>query len=117
MLQATSARLLWNAKGTAVLALTASETDASNKSYYGEQKLHFLAANGSNDSLVPLPKVRALSVYDMNQITPSKASGLTSVVIKYSNNMKLLMTRLAAFCEEVLGAYQLLMDSGRAGRA
>ena len=61
LLQATSARLLWNAKGTAVLALTASETDASNKSYYGEQKLHFLAANGSNDSLVPLPKVTALS--------------------------------------------------------
>lgn len=58
MLQATSARLLWNAKGTAVLAITASETDASNKSYYGEQKLHFLAANGTNDCLVPLPKVR-----------------------------------------------------------
>ena len=44
-----------------MLALTASETDASNKSYYGEQKLHFLAANGSNDSLVPLPKVKTLS--------------------------------------------------------
>ncbi len=40
-----------------MLALTASETDASNKSYYGEQKLHYLAANGSLDCLVPLPKV------------------------------------------------------------
>lgn len=37
--------------------MTASETDASNKSYYGEQKLHFLTANGSIDCLVPLPKV------------------------------------------------------------
>ena len=56
-MQATSAKLFWNAKGTAVLALTASEVDASNKSYYGEQKLHFLAANDGNDCLVPLPKV------------------------------------------------------------
>ena len=56
-MQATSAKLLWNARGTALLAVTASETDASNKSYYGEQKLHFLTANGSMDCLVPLPKV------------------------------------------------------------
>ena len=35
-------RLLWNATGTAVLAETASDTDATNQSYYGETKLHFL---------------------------------------------------------------------------
>ena len=35
-------RLLWNALGTAVLAETASDTDATNQSYYGETKLHFL---------------------------------------------------------------------------
>lgn len=64
IVQATSARLLWNAKGTALLAVTASETDASNKSYYGEQKLHYLAANGSNDCLVPLPKVSLLPTLD-----------------------------------------------------
>ena len=40
--QANSVRLLWNALGTAVLAETASDTDATNQSYYGETKLHFL---------------------------------------------------------------------------
>ena len=45
---------MWNAGGTAVLALTASEVDATNQSYYGEQKLSFLAADGRNDCLVPL---------------------------------------------------------------
>ena len=52
--QATSAKLMWNARGTAVLALTASEVDATNQSYYGEQKLSFLAADSRNDCLVPL---------------------------------------------------------------
>ena len=52
--QATSAKLMWNAGGSAVLALTASEVDATNQSYYGEQKLSFLAADGRNDCLVPL---------------------------------------------------------------
>ena len=41
-LQANSVRLMWNALGTAVLAETASDTDATNQSYYGETKLHFL---------------------------------------------------------------------------
>ncbi len=56
--QASSVTLLWNTAGTALLALTASDTDATNQSYYGEQKLHFLAADGSLDCLVPVPKVR-----------------------------------------------------------
>ncbi|KAK9828927.1 hypothetical protein WJX72_002838 [[Myrmecia] bisecta] len=54
--RASSVRLLWNSLGTAVLALTASDTDATNQSYYGEQKLHYLAADGTNDCLVPLTK-------------------------------------------------------------
>jgi translation initiation factor 2A len=57
-LQANAARLLWNASGSALLALTASDVDATNQSYYGEQKLYFLAADGSNECQVPLPKVR-----------------------------------------------------------
>ena len=52
--QATSAKLMWNAKGTAVLVLTATDVDATNQSYYGEQKLSFLAADGRNDCIVPL---------------------------------------------------------------
>jgi hypothetical protein len=56
--QATSASLIWNAKGSAVLVLTATDVDATNQSYYGEQKLSFLAADGRNDCIVPL-KARA----------------------------------------------------------
>ena len=59
--QATGVRLIWNSLGTAVLALTSSEVDSSNKSYYGEQKLHYLSADGTLDCLVPLPKVRSAS--------------------------------------------------------
>ena len=45
---------MWNAAGTGMLALTATDTDATNQSYYGEQKLSFLSADGSNDCLVQL---------------------------------------------------------------
>ncbi|PRW44612.1 eukaryotic translation initiation factor eIF2A family [Chlorella sorokiniana] len=54
--RANAARLLWNSTGSAVLALTAADVDATNQSYYGEQKLYFLAADGSNECAVPLPK-------------------------------------------------------------
>lgn len=45
-----------------MLAITASDTDATNQSYYGEQKLHFLSSDGKNDCLVPLPKVCDVSL-------------------------------------------------------
>ncbi|KAL3135761.1 hypothetical protein ABBQ32_007324 [Trebouxia sp. C0010 RCD-2024] len=51
--RANSVRLYWNAPGTALLAITASDVDVTNQSYYGEQKIHYLAADGSNDCLVP----------------------------------------------------------------
>ncbi|KAL4428252.1 hypothetical protein ABPG75_002341 [Micractinium tetrahymenae] len=54
--RANAARLLWNSTGTAVLALTAADVDATNQSYYGEQKLYYLAADGSNECAVPLAK-------------------------------------------------------------
>ena len=57
-MQATSVRLFWNSSGTALLAITASEVDATNQSYYGEQKIHYLAADGTNDCLVPSLKVK-----------------------------------------------------------
>ena len=37
-----------------MLALTATDTDATNQSYYGEQKLSFLSADGTNDCMVQL---------------------------------------------------------------
>jgi translation initiation factor 2A len=55
-MQASSVRLLWNATGSALLAETSSDVDATNQSYYGEQKLHFLASDGASDCLVPLAK-------------------------------------------------------------
>ena len=55
VLQANSVKFLWNAPGTAVLGLAISDEDKSGQSYYGEQHLHFLAADGSNDCRVPLP--------------------------------------------------------------
>jgi hypothetical protein len=53
-LQANSVRLMWNALGTAVLAETASDTDATNQSYYGETKLHFLVCRPRKPRFVTL---------------------------------------------------------------
>ncbi|KAF5843913.1 hypothetical protein DUNSADRAFT_35, partial [Dunaliella salina] len=39
------ASLKWNSKGTALLVLSFSDFDATNQSYYGEQKLHFMLAD------------------------------------------------------------------------
>lgn len=55
--QASSVRLYWNVSGSALLAITASDVDVTNQSYYGEQKIHYLAADGTNDCLVPSLKV------------------------------------------------------------
>ena len=54
--RANSARFSWSPTGSAVLVTTASDVDATNQSYYGEQKLFFLSADGSNEMPVPLPK-------------------------------------------------------------
>ncbi len=47
VLQANSVRLCWNSTGTALLAITAADVDVTNQSYYGEQKIHYLAADGT----------------------------------------------------------------------
>jgi len=44
--QADRVELIWNKKGSACLVLTASDTSA--ESYYGDQGLHFLSANGDS---------------------------------------------------------------------
>jgi len=51
-----SVRFFWSSTGSAVLALCASDVDATNQSYYGEQKLYFFSADGSIDQAVALPK-------------------------------------------------------------
>ena len=65
-LQATYAKLTWNTPGTGLLALTATDTDATNQSYYGEQKLSFLSADGTNDCLVQLKVGVVPNVIDLS---------------------------------------------------
>ncbi len=51
--------MMWNSKGTACLFLATSDTDATNQSYYGEAKLHYLPADANKADLacaVPVPK-------------------------------------------------------------
>lgn len=53
------AHLMWNCSGSACLVLSYADFDATNQSYYGEQKLHYLPADPARaDALcmVPLPK-------------------------------------------------------------
>jgi translation initiation factor 2A len=54
--RSNEATFQWNAPGTAVLCLASADVDATNQSYYGEQKLYFLAPAGGLDEAVPLPK-------------------------------------------------------------
>ena len=53
-MQASQVKLIWDPKARAVLALTSSDSDPANKSYYGDAKLHLLAADGSVDALVSM---------------------------------------------------------------
>ncbi|GBG91863.1 hypothetical protein CBR_g53754 [Chara braunii] len=46
----------WNKGSSGVLIVAQSDVDKTNKSYYGESSLHFLASDGSYDGAVPLSK-------------------------------------------------------------
>ena len=51
--------LKWATGGGGLLAEASADQDASNRSYYGDTKLHFLSAvKGVADCLVPLKEVR-----------------------------------------------------------
>ncbi|KAG2484504.1 hypothetical protein HYH03_016647 [Edaphochlamys debaryana] len=53
------AKLMWNSTGSACLVLAYADYDATNQSYYGEQKLHYLPsdpAKADEAVQVPLPK-------------------------------------------------------------
>lgn len=54
--RANSVRFLWNCHGTAVLIIAAADVDATNQSYYGEQKLFYFSSDGSKDMAVQMPK-------------------------------------------------------------
>lgn len=53
-MQANQVKLMWASTGKALLALTSSDSDPTNRSYYGDAKLHFLSADGNNDALLQL---------------------------------------------------------------
>jgi len=57
--RASGAEIAWNSTGTVALVTASSDTDATNQSYYGESKLHFLPADparAGDAAAVPLPK-------------------------------------------------------------
>ena len=56
LMRASTVDLRWCPTGEALLAFASTESDSSNKSYYGDSKLHFLKSDGTKDCLVPLPK-------------------------------------------------------------
>ncbi|KAI3428624.1 hypothetical protein D9Q98_007447 [Chlorella vulgaris] len=64
--RANAAQLLWNSTGSAVLVMTAADVDATNQSYYGEQKLFFMSADGTNECQVPLPKEGPIHDFQWN---------------------------------------------------
>jgi translation initiation factor 2A len=54
--QADRIQMFWNDLGTNLLVLTMTDVDKSNKSYYGETNLYYLAVAGNFDCRVPLDK-------------------------------------------------------------
>ncbi|KAI9484039.1 MAG: eukaryotic translation initiation factor eIF2A-domain-containing protein [Benjaminiella poitrasii] len=54
--KADSVQFYWNDLGTNLLVLTMTDVDKSNKSYYGESNLYYLAVAGNFDCRVPLDK-------------------------------------------------------------
>lgn len=52
----TSAKLMWNNNGTALLASLSTDVDATGRSYYGETGLYFLTTDASFQCLIQLQK-------------------------------------------------------------
>ncbi|KAJ7525827.1 hypothetical protein O6H91_17G068800 [Diphasiastrum complanatum] len=54
--KASTANMMWNQGSTALLVVAHSDVDKTNKSYYGESRVHFLTTDGSHEGSVPLSK-------------------------------------------------------------
>ncbi|CAN7053007.1 unnamed protein product, partial [Brassica rapa subsp. trilocularis] len=52
----SSVQFSWNHGSTGLLVVVQSDVDKTNKSYYGETKLHYLTVDGTHEGLVPLRK-------------------------------------------------------------
>ncbi|XP_026421073.1 eukaryotic translation initiation factor 2A-like [Papaver somniferum] len=52
----STVQLVWNHGSTGLLIVAQSDVDATNQSYYGESKLHYLTTDGAHEGSVPLRK-------------------------------------------------------------
>eukprot|EP00850_Spirogloea_muscicola_P006734 SM000032S12118 [mRNA] locus=s32:629671:633479:+ [translate_table: standard] len=79
--KSSSARFLWNKGGTAVLVQTHSDVDTTNKSYYGDSALHFLAADASYEGAVPLSQHSSPPLLPLQQllVTASRPSSMVPI--------------------------------------
>eukprot|EP00127_Corallochytrium_limacisporum_P001254 Clim_evm24s47 gene=Clim_evmTU24s47 len=73
-------RYEWNASGSSVLVLAATDADQTGKSYYGETNLYLLGTQGSVDCRMDLDKEGP--IYDM-QWNP--APGSNEFIVVYGN--------------------------------
>ncbi|XP_033637259.1 eukaryotic translation initiation factor 2A-like [Asterias rubens] len=63
--KADNINMLWNKKGTALLAIASVDVDKTGKSYYGEQALHYLDTSGQGCT-VALSKTGPIYSVDWN---------------------------------------------------
>lgn len=78
--KADSCHLKWNSQGNAILCLTTTDFDHSNKSYYGENNLYLLSFQGVNGSLggesVRVPLGKEGPIHDFNWSPTSRQFGV-----------------------------------------
>lgn len=72
--RAERVQLKWNALGTALLVLTQTDEDSSNKSYYGETNLYLLNVAGNFDSRITLD--REGPIHDVSWSPESREFGV-----------------------------------------
>lgn len=75
-----SCQLKWNIQGNAILCLTTTDFDHSNKSYYGENNLYLLSFQGVNGALggesVRVPLSKEGPIHDFNWSPTSRQFGV-----------------------------------------
>jgi translation initiation factor 2A len=64
--KADKIQMKWNTAGTSVLFMTSTDTDKSNKSYYGESNLYMMSTRGDFDCRVALDKEGPVHDFEWN---------------------------------------------------
>jgi len=86
--RANSVRFLWNSIGTAVLIIAAADVDATNQSYYGEQKLFFFSEMDQKTWLCPCQKRAQSMMFNGHQ----KVTSLLLFLVICQQNQPYSMT-------------------------